>query len=154
VSTLDNLRWHRDRPLIIGQWFGAMLDMVNPQEDWPPECPGIYVVGLRDWRQRPTQAHEILYVGCSRNLLGRANQLVPMLLGFFDSGDGADPIGQHPGWRIRTYCYEKNLKVGDLRFGWAKTTVPCDSCVEQDLIASLQPQCNQGRSRAKCCCST
>src|SRR5262249_50397414 len=107
----EKLRW--DGPFVLGKWITSFLDMTGG--DWPPERPGVYVVSLASWRDRPSRKERILYVGCSETLARRIGDLVQVLLGFY-SVEGTKSFGPHPGWRIRDYCYsnDRDIKVGDL----------------------------------------
>jgi len=154
MAESDKLTWAG--PFAVREWITSFLDRSDC--DWPPEVPGVYAVSLEKWQERPSESNTILYVGCSENLLGRVGDLVSVLLGFYDSGAGAKPIGRHSGWKIRKFCcaspHVRSIMIGDLFFGWAATSVPCHSCIETELVQRLKPEkeCQAGTSRVACCC--
>jgi hypothetical protein len=144
-------------PYRLRDWILTFLDGLEKEVDeyYPPEKPGVYAVTMKKWKNRPEEENKALYVGCSDNLLARIHDLIPMLLGFYESGNNSPKgIGRHPGWKVTQYCINEGIQIGGLFIGWAATEPnPCYGCVEVELVKKLKPKCQKGTSRVSCRCT-
>ena len=96
---------------------------IDPNQEWPPEAAGVYVVSRNPWADEPTADSCILYVGGNPNapiqFRNRVGFLVKDMLGFW--GDIA--FGSHSGGQsIWNWCFDnKNLsKNYSVILGWGR----------------------------------
>jgi hypothetical protein len=147
---MNSLLWQG--PFVLRDYLGLLLNMEAPS--WPRSGAGVYVVTRHLWQGRPTAAAHVLYAGGTGNLLERLGNLVADALGFFGHREGGKGwVGRHGGaQKLWCYCDREKVGVGDLALGWAATTVPCQWCIEGQLLDRLQPALNDRSVSRPCCC--
>jgi hypothetical protein len=127
------------------RWYGAfrvrdyLERSIAPDQVWPPEAAGVYVVTKLPWRGQPSSECQILYVGSNPNnseqLRNRIGLLIKDMLGFW-----GDLTGSHSGGQtLWSYCERERINPLDLYFGWI-SVVPCSRCAEWYFFEVLQPE--------------
>jgi hypothetical protein len=135
-------------------WIGPyqlrawLENCMNPDQRWPEERAGIYLVSLRSWTGEPTSDCVPMYVGTNTtnpNLFRhRVDNLVRDMVGFFGTY-----AGSHSGGRkLYEHCKEKRLHPLDLYIGW--TEVACGSCSERTLYDKFRSSLLNGNRPARC----
>lgn len=139
------------QPQTLREFIAKLLE--GHTSIWPPSTPGNYGVGLRPWKERPTD-EPLLYSGGSTNLLNRIGDLLRDILGCYGSVIGGPGwVGRHSGAQhIRQWCLEQGFPLGDLRITWAPSTDICPWCVEAHMLKADKPSLSRQRGRRKCCC--
>ena len=112
---------------------------IDPNQVWPQEAPGVYVVTRDPWEGVPSTTSHVLYVGGNPYRADYFRQrigfLVKDMLGFW--GDAA---GSHVGGQsLWTWCSINHVHPLDLYLGWV-VGIECVRCTETDLYARLQPE--------------
>jgi hypothetical protein len=131
-------------PGSCSQWVGPfrlrtyLERCLDPKRELPQEAPGVYVVSRKAWKQQPSAASQVLYVGGNPNrhdyFRRRVWLLVMNMLGF-GGRFGYDHAG---GRRIWEWCRHSGVHPLDLYLGWV-AGIECVRCTEGCLYAQLGP---------------
>jgi hypothetical protein len=121
-----------DGPHRIGDYLGGVAH--NPSKR-PPEAAGVYVVSEQAWRDVPTKADRILYVGQAAYLRYQIGRLLCDLLGFTGDNPSAEEAYQHKGGHSlwSHYCRPRQIEPANLYLGWCAEYV-CVVCAETKLL--------------------
>lgn len=121
-------------------WEGAyrirdfLDDSVRRPEIRPRDCPGVYVLSQRRWREAPDEKCGLLYVGQSPYLRFRIGEFFTDLLGFtsddFGDGEAYKHRGGHAVWH--RHCLREHISPLTLWLGWFAKPL-CLNCAEADL---------------------
>jgi hypothetical protein len=143
------------KPKTAGHWIGPfrlrdyLERCIDPDQEWPPEAAGVYVVSRLPWAGQPSDGCGVLYVGSNPNapiqFRNRIGFLVKDMLGFW--GDIA--YGSHSGGQsIWNWCFDNKFSPLDLYLGWI-IGIECGRCVENELYARFCPKLSR-KAPAQC----
>jgi hypothetical protein len=115
---------------------------IAPDQVWPPEEGGVYLISRAAWQGQPDDAAGVLYVGgntgVSARFRTRIGDLIADLLGFW-----GDETGHHSGGiRMWQYCYDNKINSLDLYLAW-QDDLECPRCAEFTLYNELHPPLNR-----------
>ena len=109
-------------PHKIGDYLGSVA-----HSPWkrPPERAGVYVVSEKPWRDVPTEADKILYVGQAAYLRYQIQAAAFDLLGFTGDNPSPEEAYQHKGGNSvwTHYCLPHQIEPAKLYLGW------CSECL-------------------------
>ncbi len=133
-------------PHKIGDYLGGVA-----HSPWkrPPERAGVYVVSEKPWRDVPTEADKILYVGQAAYLRYQIGRLLGDLLGFTGDNPSSEEAYQHKGGHSvwAHYCLPRQIEPAKLYLGWCSECV-CVACAEAKLLEMMSTSLR----RVKICC--
>jgi hypothetical protein len=122
-------------PHRIGDYLGSVA-----HSPWkrPPEKAGVYIVAEKPWRDLPSKADGILYVGQATYLRYQIGRLLCDLLGFTGDSTSADEANQHKGghWLWSHYCLPSRIEPAALHLGWCSECM-CLACAETKLLEMI-----------------
>lgn len=101
----------------------------------PPERAGVYVISEKPWRDVPTEADQILYVGQAAYLRYQIGRLLCDLLGFTGDNPSSEEAYQHKGGHSlwSHYCLPHKIEPARLYLGWSSECL-CIACAESKLL--------------------
>jgi hypothetical protein len=119
-------------PHKINDYLGSVA-----QSPWkrPPEAPGVYIVSEKPWRDLPTEADGVLYVGQAAYLRYQIGRLMCDLLGFTSDNPSAEEAYQHRGGHSlwSHYCLPNQIEPARLHLAWCSECL-CLACAETKLL--------------------
>ncbi len=113
-------------------------DLISRPDTRPPDCPGVYVLSQRRWREAPDKRSGLLYAGQSPYLRFRMGEFFSDLFGFtsddFGDGEAYKHRGGHAVWHL--HCLREHISPLTLWIGWYATPV-CLNCAEVNLCKMI-----------------